>query len=200
MLKLFERLRPEGETAAALADAIDRTAAALAEAEAKLSDLQARRGAALLAGGSTAEKHEAALRDGRDEAERLTALRDALRAKHAEAERTEGRQRLEAMAAEAAASSKAAAERIAREYPKLAAEIAAVLAAERAALDAIAALTAELGRAPTEAVEGIALPPPPLAHYGAPAAAAPLADAVRLPRHDAPDLGWPSAARWWPAS
>ena len=202
MLKLLEKLRPEGETAAALAEALDRTAAALTEAEGRLADLQGQRGAALLAGGKEAERHEAALREAREDAERLAALADALRQRHAEAEKREGRAKLEAQAAEAARAAKAAGQAIARDYPKVAGQLVALLRAEREALAALDALTGELGRAPIEAAEGITLPPPPRAFYGPPSAAAPLplADAVRLPRHDSADLGWPSGARLWPPS
>ncbi len=202
MLKLLEKLRPEGETAAALGEALDRTAAALTEAEGRIADLQDRRGAALLAGGKAAERHEAALREARDETERLAALRDALRQKQAEAEKREVRAKLEAQAAEAARAAEAAGQAIARDYPKLAAQIVALLRAEREALEALDSLTAELAAAPAEAAEGIANPPPPLTFYGKRSGvglvASPISTLVRLPQHDCPNLGFFGQRAWWP--
>lgn len=202
MLKILERLRPAAETAAALGESITRTEAAVAEAEARIGDLQAGRGAALLAGGQTAERHEAALREARDDAERLTALRDALRTRHAEAERRERRQKLEAQAAAAAQAAKAAGERIAREYSALAAKLAALLAAERDAIRAVEGLMHDLAAAPPEAAEGIALPPTPRTYYGRAGHGmeTPLSAAVRLPRQDDPNLGGIGGAMLWPAA
>jgi hypothetical protein len=63
------------------------------------------------------------LREARDEVERLTALAEALRARHAEAERRERRARLERLAAEARQKAEGAGKAIKREYPKLAARL-----------------------------------------------------------------------------
>jgi hypothetical protein len=115
MFGLLDKLRPKNDTAEALAEALAETEKALGEQRRHVGALEAGRGGALLEGGETARRHEAALREARDKEERLEALAAALRAKHAEAERQERRAALERQVAEARRKAEAAGLAIARE-------------------------------------------------------------------------------------
>jgi hypothetical protein len=195
---MLDRLRPKSDTAEALAEALAEVEKARGAQAERIAALEAGRGAALLEGGETARRHEAALREARDEAERLTALAEALRARHAEAERRERRARLERLAAEARQKAEGAGRAIAREYPRLAAKLVALLEAEREALAAVAVAGRELAEAGAEA-EGIEPPPPPRAFY-APSnpfmPASNLCQVITLPRHDGSEAAHGSPPLW----
>jgi hypothetical protein len=152
----------------------------------------------LLAGDARAQEHEAALREARDEVERLTALAEALRARHAEAERRERRARLERLAAEARQKAEGAGKAIKREYPKLVARLVELLQAERDALAAIVVAERELGEAGADA-EGIAPIPRPRDFYAAPnpfGGGANLCQMITLPRHDGSEAAHGSPPLW----
>ncbi len=103
-----------------------------------MKKLRAERGDALLAGGEKAAKHEAALREASDESERLAALREALGRRLVDAERREDADALDVALREAREAVAAFAAFRDREYPALAAKIAAGLALEHRAQAAIA--------------------------------------------------------------
>jgi hypothetical protein len=189
----------QNDSAEALAAALAATEKALGEQRGRVAALEAARGEALLAGEAQARKHEAELREARDEAERLTALAEALRARHAEAERRERRERLERLAAEARAKAEAAGKAIAREYPRLAARLVELLQAERDTLAQIVATERELGEAGAEA-EGIPPIPRPADFYMTPnglGVREHLCRRIVLPRHDGslPEHGSPDLWR-----
>jgi hypothetical protein len=195
---MLDRLRPKSDTAEAIAEALAAVEKALGEQRGRVADLEARRGAALLEGGETARRHEAALREARDEAERLTALAEALREKHAQAERRERRARLERMVEEARRKAETAGRAIAREYPRLAAKLVALLEAEREALAAIVVAERELA-AGGEDAEGIAPIPRPRDYYAAPnpfGGGAHLCQVITLPRHDGSEAAHGSPPLW----
>jgi hypothetical protein len=164
---MLDRLRPKNDTAEAIAAALAATEAALEEQRGRAGDLEARRGAALLEGGETARRHEAALREAKDEMDRLAAMAQALRARYAEAERRERRARLEHLADEARRKAERAGMAIKREYPKLAGRLAELLQAEHAALTAIVVAEREIGEAGEDAA-GIAPIPRPADFYATP--------------------------------
>lgn len=136
--QLLGRLRPKTDDAAAIRSAMAATDTAIVAAEASVKKLRAERGDALLAGGQQAAKHEAALREATDEAERLNALSEALGRRLADAERREAHASLEAAIEEARAAVAAFSAFRDREYPELAAKVAAGLALEQRAQAAIA--------------------------------------------------------------
>jgi hypothetical protein len=198
MFGLFDKFRRQNDSAEAIAAALAATEKALGEQRGRVADLEAGRGAALLEGGETARRHEAALREARDEAERLAALAEALRARHAEAERRERRERLERMAAEAQEKAKRAGEAIKREYPKLAARLVELLRAERDALAQIVATERELAAGGEEA-EGIPPIKRPRDYYAAPNPFMPasnLCQVITLPRHDGSEAAHGSPPLW----
>jgi hypothetical protein len=198
MFGLLDKFRPQNDSAEALAAALAATEKALGEQRGRVAALEAARGEALLAGEAQARKHEAELREGRDEAERLAALAEALRARHAEAERRERRERLERLAAEARQKAEGAGKAIKREYPKLAARLVELLQAERDALAAIVVAERELGEAGADA-EGIAPIPRPRDFYAAPnpfGGGANLCQMITLPRHDGSEAAHGSPPLW----
>jgi hypothetical protein len=138
MFKLFDKFRPKNDTAEAIAAALMEVEAEIQNQHGRVGDLEAGRGAALLEGGETARRHEDALREARDEVERLEALAGALRTKLTAAEAREQRERLERMAAEAKEKAELAGRAIAKNYPRLAKELIKLLEDERDALQAIA--------------------------------------------------------------
>jgi chromosome segregation ATPase len=198
MFGLLDKFRPKNDTAEALAQALAETEKALAEQRRHVGALEAGRGGALLEGGEIARRHEAALREARDKAERLEALAAALRAKHAEADRQERRAALERQVAEARQKAEAAGLAIAERYPGLAAELIELVAAEHAALKAIWDATMALSGA-GELGEGITPPAEPSSYYCREAVGLrlPLGDSLVLPDHQrgagAPPL-WPRSA------
>jgi hypothetical protein len=198
MFGLLDKFRPQNDSAEAIAAALAATEAALAEQRGRVAALEAARGEALLAGDAQARKHEAELREARDEAERLTALAQALRARHVEAERRERRERLERLAAEARQKAETAGRAIAREYPKLAGRLVELLQAERDALAQIVATERELVEAGAEA-EGIASIPRPRDFYAQPnpfGGGAHLCQRVTIPRHDDSEAAHGSPPLW----
>jgi flagellar biosynthesis/type III secretory pathway protein FliH len=193
--KLLDQLRPRTDSPADLTTALHEAEAALAKQRDRLALLEARRGEALLTGGETARRHEAALRDARDEVERLEALAAALRAKHAEAERQERRAALERQVDEARQKAEDAGRAIDKRYPQLAAELIALVEAEREAMRAVMDAAMALNAA-GELGQGITPPAEPMSIYSTQGTELrlPLADALILPDHrrgaGAPPL-WP---------
>lgn len=170
------------------------TEKALGEQRGHVGALEAGRGGALLEGGEIARRHEAALREARDKAERLAALAAALRAKHAEPERQERRAALERKVAEATRLGEAAGRAIAEKYPQLAGELIALVDAERAAMKAVLDATMALTEAGALA-EGIVATAEPSSFYCIEAAGLrlPLCDTLTLPdpQRGAGALLWP---------
>jgi hypothetical protein len=192
MLKIIDRLRQVSP--ADLTTALSEAETALAKQRDRLATLEAGRGGALLQGGEIARRHEAALREARDETERLIAIVDALRQKLAEADRQERRAALERLADEARRKAEAAGRAIAREYPRLANEIIALAEAEREAVSAVRAAHLALTEAGALA-EGIVPPAEPSSFYCIEAAGLrlPLCDTLTLPdpQRGAGALLWP---------
>jgi hypothetical protein len=195
MFGLFDKFRPQNDSAEAIAAALAATEKALGEQRGRVAALEAARGEALLAGEAQARKHEAELREARDEAERLTALAQALRARHAEAERRERRERLERMGAEARQKAEAAGRQIATRYPRLAKELIKLLEDERDALQAIAKAEQEILAAGEEGTGILPIDPPQkfYAQSNGLIPAMPLCRVITLPRHDGslPEYGSP---------
>jgi len=192
---MLDRLRPKNDTAEELAAALAEVERALEEQKGREAALQADLGEALLMGGERARQHEAALRATRDEVERLTAMAQALRARHAEAERRERRERLERMAAEAREKAERAGRAIGKNYLRLAKEFIKLLEDELDALLAIAKVEQEVFAAGEEGT-GILPIDPPQKFYSQSNGfipAMPLCRVMTLPRHDAslPQYGSP---------
>ncbi len=201
MLSVFRnRLRPSDETAAAIAAALAEARVAQASIADRRRDLEAGRGAALLADAKAADAHENAIAETEREADRLAAILVELDRRHAEAMRREGREALERQAAEAAAACRSAAEAIKRHWPKVAADLVRMLAAEREAEEMRERLERAI-LAAGEAGTGVDLPPQPRQTYGGTSrdglAGSPLHARVTLPaidpaewRNEAPPA-WP---------
>jgi hypothetical protein len=182
--KMFDRLRPRTDSPADLMRALSEAEAALAKQRDRLAALEAERGEALMAGGERARRHEADLIAARDETERLTAVADTLRKKLAEAERREQRAALERLADEARRKAEVAGRAIAREYPRLAGELIALVEAEREAMKAVCEAHLALTAA-GELAEGITPPAEPASFYCTEAVGLRLAlcDSLVLPNH-----------------
>lgn len=131
---LLARFTPRDDSLAALQDAAKEADRAAVVAEAKLQELEAGLGAALLGGAAAAERHDAELRAARENAPRLRALHGALANKARDVARAERlaalHKRVEAANALAARAEGAMRSR----YPELArALVAEVLVLERQA-------------------------------------------------------------------
>lgn len=186
--QLLGKLRPKTDDAAAIRTAIADTAEALTAAEATVAKLRAGRGDALLAGGEAAAKAEAALRAAVDEAERLGALREALDRRLADAVRKEAAAALQAALADAGKAVAAFAAFRETEYPALAQKIAAGLALEQKARDAVFHATILHQRMPDEDRPDVSIPqmglPSPFQVIG-------FGAAVHLPSPDGSRPIWP---------
>jgi hypothetical protein len=190
-MKVFQRVTPT-DNAAALARALETVAADLAAARARVGGLEAARGAALLDGGETARRAEADLAEARPEAERAEAMRAELERRHAAAEKRERRAAMVAKVAAVEAQCAAAAEAIRRKWPKVGAELLALLEGEAKAEARIFFLN-QAFLADPEAAEGLTLPESVKPRYLRPSAdaasvpAPPLFLSVTIPP---PHLGW----------
>lgn len=155
-MTFFQRVTPT-DNAAALARALETVAADLAAARGRVAGLEAARGAALLEGGETARRGEAALGEARAEVERAEAMRATLAARHAAAEKRERREALERRLEAVETQCQRAAETIKKRWPKLAGELLEMLEAEAAAEARILGLAGAFMADP-EAAEGLRLP------------------------------------------
>lgn len=194
---LLDRLRPKNDTAEAMASALAETETALAAAAQRVAGLEAGRGAALLEGGEVARRQEAALRDARDEAERLAALAETLRAKHAEAVTRERRAALQQEMVEAEREAADFVADLQRDYPKHAAAIAALCRREAAVTKRMIELQGRLmeGMRVGDVPEDVRAPVLPVQRYWAErdTTPRPIADRVLLPA-----IGGSDAPAFWP--
>lgn len=196
-------LRPKAETAAAVREAAEAAERELASARETVARLEAARTAALLGAPEAAlAKAECELRDARGEAERLALMAEGLRARVPELERAEMTAATRAALAEAEREAATVAAEIGRDYPRLARELAALLAREWAAeRRCIAAARAYDAAVRANAMpEGEAMPLPPHARYWRDPAglASGISARVSLPAlAGSPPIG--SAPGFWPA-
>jgi len=186
--QLMKKLRPEADTATAIRAAQARTAEAAAAIRKEIALLEAARGDLLLEGGANAEKHEAALRERRDEADRLIALAGALARKLGEAELREATDDARRAIADAKREIGAYSAFLADAYPAAARKIAEGMQMEERARSVLASALARLQALP-EPLADIAIPAmPPLPID---LAAVGMGSAVRLPN--------PEGGAFWPA-
>ncbi|MFN6955866.1 MAG: hypothetical protein ACK4PG_13820, partial [Acetobacteraceae bacterium] len=104
--------------------------------------------------------------------------------------------------AEAATRAEAAGRAIARDYPRIVAELVKLLEAEADALRLAHRLETALHAAAPAEWEGIHLPKRPRHFYGdadPTGLNAALCQSITLPKHDAAALGHRDAAAWWRA-
>lgn len=203
-LKELLGIRPKpAATPAELAEAITRAEAAQREATERADSLSAQRGRVLLDGTpDEAAKAEAALASARNDAERAAALAEALRERLAEAERAERRADFDTKLSQAEQANARWRAFVEKDYPALAAMIAAGLLLEAAARRAADATHAALSQLPHDEREGLTpapspyLPPHPMgANYNMVAQFG-LGGAVRLPAANGDNEGdhWPRKA------
>lgn len=137
-MKTLIELRPKDQTADAIRVALGATGEALAAARTRVREHETARPALMLTGGAAEmQKAETSLTESRAEAERLSALADALRTKLAEAEAAEARAEADALAATARAAHADWLQWVQTQYTPLATRMVAGLRLELAAADAL---------------------------------------------------------------
>ena len=161
-LKKLLGLRPAGKSSADIRSAIERVEAEASAATARAVEMETGRGKLLLTGDlATVQRGEAALSDTREEAERLSAMAEAMRAELATTLTSEKAAELRELVKQMEAEGAAFLDFWKNEYPALARQIAAGmrhLRAEEAARDAFT--MASMNYAAVE--EGGVQPPPTL--------------------------------------
>lgn len=139
---ILKRIRAGGADAVPTEEDVAEAQRAVDEARARQAELEAGRGAALLAGGERERAHEAALVVARQNVERLEALKGALAEKMSAAALKARRAEVKRQIQEAEQAAAKAAEAMRREYPQLARRLAELLADEARAEYLIAQLVA----------------------------------------------------------
>jgi len=202
-LKNLIAARPKAEaTAAELAAALARAEAALSDATARADALIGARGTTLLDGTSAeAAQAEAALVEARSDCERAAALGAAIRQRLADTERRDRRAAVDVIVAAAHATERRFLDFARNEYPALARKIAAGLLLEAEVHRLQQTLVTAYGALPRGEIDGLpSLNPPRLlsaAGRGTAVQAHGLGAFVSLPAADGDELAghWPCAAR-----